>query len=56
MTDPWVGFHSLAFGYTKITAHNASHMEVHQVAVNHEEHDMDSFWIVNESHDFGFNG
>ncbi|XP_055842962.1 acid phosphatase type 7-like isoform X2 [Episyrphus balteatus] len=46
----WSAFHSRDYGYTKMTAHNTTHLYFEQVSDDKNGEIIDSFWIIKEKH------
>lgn len=56
--DSWLplpevtAFRSMDYGFTKLTAHNQTHLELQQVSVDKGGEIIDHIWIVNDKHKF----
>lgn len=46
----WSAFNSTDYGYTKLKAHNATHLYFEQVSVDKKGQVIDSFWIIKDKH------
>ena len=42
------------YGFVRLVAHNATHLEIAQVSDDRDGEIIDYLWIVSEEHDFGF--
>ncbi|XP_055678798.1 acid phosphatase type 7 [Lutzomyia longipalpis] len=46
----WSAFHSRDYGYTRLKAHNGTHLYFEQVSDDQNGAIIDSFWIIKDSH------
>lgn len=46
----WSATHSQDYGYTKLKAHNGTHLYFEQISVDKDGEVIDSFWIVKDKH------
>ena len=56
--DPWLpmpeitGFRSNDYGFTRMMAHNSTHLELEQVSIDQGGKVIDHIWIKKDSHEF----
>ncbi|XP_032588765.1 acid phosphatase type 7 isoform X2 [Drosophila mojavensis] len=46
----WNAFHSNDYGYTRLKAHNATHLHFEQVSDDKDGQIVDSFWVIKDKH------
>ncbi|XP_036339037.1 acid phosphatase type 7 isoform X2 [Rhagoletis pomonella] len=46
----WSAFHSQDFGYTRLKAHNGTHLYFEQVSDDKDGQIIDAFWVVKDKH------
>ncbi|XP_016978655.1 acid phosphatase type 7 isoform X4 [Drosophila rhopaloa] len=46
----WNAFHSNDYGYTRLKAHNGTHLHFEQVSDDQDGAIVDSFWVIKDSH------
>ncbi|XP_034111959.1 acid phosphatase type 7 isoform X3 [Drosophila albomicans] len=46
----WNAFHSNDYGYTRLKAHNATHLYFEQVSDDKDGKIVDSFWVIKDKH------
>lgn len=47
----WSAFHSRDYGYTRMKAHNTTHLHFEQISVDKIGAPIDAFWIVKDKHE-----
>ncbi|XP_041981371.1 acid phosphatase type 7 isoform X3 [Aricia agestis] len=53
--EEWSAFRSSDYGYTRMFAHNRTHIHFQQVDVNLKGEIIDDFWIIKEAHEPFYN-
>lgn len=47
---PWSAIHSQDYGYTKLKAHNGTHLYFEQISDDKDGQVIDTFWLVKDNH------